>query len=155
MKLEVDETVQAELRDLGYARVRSNLSRTPWRVGIAGHFAHLRWFDWFAARRAVGVSVFVPHHAAHAFARTVRVVTEVSSDPGIFGTAQSARVILDGLERMAFPLLAGATYDGAMLAFLIRTVSAGQWPCNGAGVAAEGCCWASGLGLDIGRNCCP
>ena len=42
MKLEVDETVQAELRDRGYARVRSNLSRTPWRVGIVGHFAHVR-----------------------------------------------------------------------------------------------------------------
>jgi hypothetical protein len=74
------------------------------------------------------VSVFIRHHAAHAFARSLRVVTEVSADPGEFRTAQSARVILDGLARMAFPLLAGVTYDGAMLAFLTRTVSAGQWP---------------------------
>jgi hypothetical protein len=53
MKKDVDDRLQAALRDLDYVRVKKNVYRAPWSSEPVAHYISTRWLNWFGEREAV------------------------------------------------------------------------------------------------------
>jgi hypothetical protein len=181
MKKDVDDRLQAALRDLDYVRVKKNVYRAPWSSEPVAHYISTRWLNWFGEREAVEVTVGLRHHEAQAFAVDMIQrfnhpgMTEVLKlgptdcpiqfslgrlcswserwflDLSVFGIEGTADRITYDLGRWVRPLIGRIGDDATMYDFLTQTAEKRMSPVNGAFQAAEAIFLGRRLGFPRGK----